>query len=115
MFLMTAVALALAPEAAAYRGPLQMALAERPFADLQSRKRPSEIEICVADALTGLGAVSSFRDGEDGVVLAATPNNGITYTALVRIKASNDGSFLMLSLSGKDWRDRLKSRVAACL
>lgn len=98
-----------------YAGELKEQLNRPVAAAFQTPKKAYDLEVCIADVLTIMGTPTSFRDGPDDVILAASVPGSGTYSASATIKSTSNGSMVELRIRGKGWDDRLRSRIEHCL
>jgi hypothetical protein len=113
--MMFASAIALIVQGEPNAGELMERLTSEPKAVFDTGKKPYDLELCLADALTLIGAPTVFRDGPDNIVMAVALAGGNAIFATVSVAQKADGSHLELRARGKGWDDRLSARIKTCL
>lgn len=96
-------------------GELSERLNSEPKAVFDTGKKPYDLEICLADALTIVGVPSVYRDGPENIVLAVSFAGGNAVLSTISVTRTEAGSHLTLRARGKGYDDRLMSRIRACL
>jgi hypothetical protein len=110
-----ALVLAAAPFQEAFKGELAETLGTAPDATFEARKRPQDVEICIADAFTSVGAPAVFRQGDNEVVIASFYGSGDGVFAAATLKSGPEALHVELRVRGNGWDERMKSRVGDCL
>lgn len=109
------IAMALAPlQAASVAGELMERLNTPAQSVFETTKKPEDIELCIADALTLIGNPSIFRDGLDRSVFSVAQGGGNGITATVSVIKTQTGNRLETRSRGA-WKDRLSARVKSCI
>lgn len=96
-------------------GELSERLSSEPKAAFDTAKKPYDLEICLADALTLVGVPSVYRDGPENSVIAVSFAGGNAVLSTISVTRTATGSHLTLRARGKGYDDRLISRISACL
>ena len=99
--------------ASAHAGEIFERLRTEPNFKLTSTKRPEDLELCVADALTHAGAVSAFRNGRETIIMSLMGVN--KYNGAVRLVPVEAGTDLTVFLRGKTYDDRMKGWISDCV
>ncbi|VVT20132.1 conserved hypothetical protein [Sphingomonas aurantiaca] len=111
--LAAALILGLAGQTEPFAGELKERLASPIDATLTTTKRPYDLEVCLADAITMLGIPTVLRDGPDNLVIGAASAN--VFNATVSVIRTGEGSQILIRVKGKGFNDRVTSRVRQCL
>lgn len=111
--LIAALILGLSGQTEPFAGELKERLASPINATLTTTKRPYDLEVCIADAVTMIGIPTVLRDGPENLVIGAAGPN--IFTATVSIVRNGEGSQVLIRVKGKALNDRVTSRVRQCL
>ena len=114
-WIMMAGALAALAQGQSERGELSERLSSPPKATFDTAKKPYDLEICLADALTIVGVPSVFRNGPENVVFAVSYAGGNAVLSTLSVDRTDAGSHLTLRTRGKGYDDRLIGRIRGCL
>jgi hypothetical protein len=97
-------------------GPIRHRLSEPVVKTFETWKAPSDLEICVADAVSVTGVPLVMRDGPDNVVITGSRAPQSTAVPIsASIVKTPTGSRIDMRLDYKGWDERLTSRFAGCL
>ncbi|MGE5563423.1 MAG: hypothetical protein ACM3ZV_08940 [Bacillota bacterium] len=94
------------------RGEIQERLDGQPSFVFQTRKRPVDLEFCVADVLSRVANPSAFSDGPDRRIVIASEGKVIV---AVELNGTTGGTNVIGHVFAKGWDDRMRERVKACL
>jgi len=105
---------AAAPASAQYSGELKERLRAPVIDTFTTRKKPYDLEICLADVITSVGYPIVLRDGPRDVVIAAALSPS-KYMASFSLRDVPAGTQIEMRLMGKGWDERFRSRIRDCL
>jgi hypothetical protein len=97
-----------------YYGELRERLDEPVVATIQSKKKPYDLEVCVANATLSVGWPFVMRDGPKNSIIAASGASSNAFVISVTLIDTPSGTDMELRIRGFGWNDDMKKRLTDC-